>query len=157
MLIPSALTSDVPSVVYRVYSRFGIRFQAFSPGITVTAVDKLHRYHPFSNFFGTGMLPHHSLSGGRSKEPFGVATDYGLDGRGVGVRVPVRVRIVFSPRRPDRIWGPSSFLSNGYRWEAFPGGNAAGAWSWPLTSNKCRNQEYMDLHIHSLPPHVFIS
>jgi hypothetical protein len=35
----------------------------------------------------------------------GIATDYGLDGRTVGVRVPVGSRIFSSPRRPDRFWG----------------------------------------------------
>jgi hypothetical protein len=45
----------------------------------------------------------------------GITTDYGLDGRGVGVRVPVRSRMFSSPRRPDRFWGPPNFLSNGYR------------------------------------------
>jgi hypothetical protein len=40
---------------------------------------------------------------------------YGLDGRGVGVRVPVGSRIFSSPRRPDRFWGPPSLLSIGYR------------------------------------------
>jgi hypothetical protein len=44
----------------------------------------------------------------------GVATGYGLDDRGDGVRVPVGSRILFSPRRPDRLWGPPSLLSNGY-------------------------------------------
>jgi hypothetical protein len=51
----------------------------------------------------------------------GLATGYGLDGRGVGVRVPVGSRIISSPRRPDRLWGPHSVLSNGYR-ELFPRG-----------------------------------
>jgi hypothetical protein len=45
----------------------------------------------------------------------GRATGYGLDDRGVGVRVPVRLRIFFFPRRPDRLWGPPSLLSNEYR------------------------------------------
>jgi hypothetical protein len=31
----------------------------------------------------------------------------------------------------------------------FPGGKAAGAWSWTLTSNYCRGQENMDVYIHS--------
>jgi hypothetical protein len=31
----------------------------------------------------------------------GIATGYGLDDRGVGVRVPVGSRIFSSPRRPD--------------------------------------------------------
>jgi hypothetical protein len=64
----------------------------------------------------------------------GIATGYGLDGRGVGVRVPVKSRIFTSPRRPDRLWGPLNLLSNRYR-GSFPGGNAARAWSWLLNSN----------------------
>jgi hypothetical protein len=62
----------------------------------------------------------------------GIATGYGLDDRGVGVRVPVG-----SPRRSDRLWSPPNLLSNGYRVEGgcFPGGKSAGAWSWPLTSS----------------------
>jgi hypothetical protein len=45
----------------------------------------------------------------------GMATGYGLDGRRVGVRVPVGSRIFTSPRRPDWLWGPPSLLPNGYR------------------------------------------
>jgi hypothetical protein len=45
----------------------------------------------------------------------GIATGYGLDGRRVGVRVPVGPRIFSSPHRPDRLWGPPSLLPNGYR------------------------------------------
>jgi hypothetical protein len=44
-----------------------------------------------------------------------IATGYGLNDRGVGVRVPVGSRVVYSRRRPDRLWGPLSLLSNGYR------------------------------------------
>jgi hypothetical protein len=65
------------------------------------------------------------------------ATGYGLDGRGVSVRVPVGTRFFFPPPRSDRLWGPSSRLSNGYR-----------GLSWPVTSNYCRGQ-YVDLYIHS--------
>jgi hypothetical protein len=52
----------------------------------------------------------------------GIATNYGLDDRGVGVRVPVGSSIFSSPDRPDRLWGPPNLLSNGYR-----GLKAAGA------------------------------
>jgi hypothetical protein len=55
---------------------------------------------------------------GRSRDiVVGIATGYGLDDRGVGVRVPVGSRIFSSSRRPDRIWSPSNLLSNG----SFPG------------------------------------
>jgi hypothetical protein len=37
-----------------------------------------------------------------------------LDGRGIGVRVPVGSRIFSFPYRPYRLWGPSSLLSNWY-------------------------------------------
>jgi hypothetical protein len=43
----------------------------------------------------------------------GIATGYGLDDRGVGVRVSVRSRIFFFPCCPHRLWGPPSLLSNG--------------------------------------------
>jgi hypothetical protein len=45
----------------------------------------------------------------------GIATGYGLDDRGVGVRFLVGSRIFSSPRRPDRLWGPTNLLFNGYR------------------------------------------
>jgi hypothetical protein len=45
----------------------------------------------------------------------GTATGYGLDDRGVGVRVQVASRISSSPRRPDLLLGPPNLLPNGYR------------------------------------------
>jgi hypothetical protein len=45
----------------------------------------------------------------------GIATAYGLDDGGVGVRVPVGLRIFSSPRCSDRLGGPPSLPSNGYR------------------------------------------
>jgi hypothetical protein len=44
-----------------------------------------------------------------------IATTYGQDDRGVGVRVPVGSRIFSSPNRPDRLWGPPNLLSNEYQ------------------------------------------
>jgi hypothetical protein len=55
----------------------------------------------------------------------GIATSYGLDDRGVGVRIPVESIIFFSPRRPDRLWDPQRI-----QWvpgTLSPGVQAAGA------------------------------
>jgi hypothetical protein len=54
----------------------------------------------------------------------GIATGYWLDDRGGGIRVPVGLRIFSSPRRPDRLWGPPSLLSHGYRGVKRPGREA---------------------------------
>jgi hypothetical protein len=65
----------------------------------------------------------------------GIVTVYGLDDEIFGVRFQVGSRIFFSSSRPDRFWGPSNLLSNGYQ-RPFPrGGKAAGVWNWPLTSD----------------------
>jgi hypothetical protein len=64
--------------------------------------------------------------GEHSKEPghqVGTATGYGLEGRRAGVRVQVRTWFFSSSRRPDRFWGPSSLLPNGYR-GLFPQGKS---------------------------------
>jgi hypothetical protein len=58
-----------------------------------------------------------------------IVTGYGLNDRGVGVRIPEGSRIFSSPRRPDRLWGPPSLLSDGYKeLFPFPVGKAEGTW-----------------------------
>jgi hypothetical protein len=49
-----------------------------------------------------------------------VATGYN-DYRGVRVRVPVESRILYTARRPARLWGPPNLLSNGYWGALSPG------------------------------------
>jgi hypothetical protein len=63
----------------------------------------------------------HALHSRSRNTTVGVATGYGLDGRGVGLWVPVGTRFVSSLRRPDRFGGPPSLLSIGCLW-LFPRG-----------------------------------
>ena len=49
--------------------------------------------------------------------------------------------------RPDRPWGLSSLLYNGYR--VFPGGKAAGAWFWPPTRSSAKVKERIELYLNS--------
>jgi hypothetical protein len=45
--------------------------------------------------------------------PVGIATGYGLDGIGVGVRVSLLQMIFVSPQRPDRLQGSPRLLTSG--------------------------------------------
>jgi hypothetical protein len=67
-------------------------------------------FHFLLNLFFS--LPGHD---GSRDSTIGIATSYGLNSRGLGVRVPVEGRFCSSSRRPGRFWGPPSVLSNGYR------------------------------------------
>jgi hypothetical protein len=56
---------------------------------------------------------------------------YGLDDWG-SIPGRGRERMFFSsPPRPDWLWVPPNFLSNGFR-GSFPRGKAVGSWIWPL-------------------------
>jgi hypothetical protein len=55
-----------------------------------------------------------------------IATAYGLDGRGVGVQVPVGSRIFIPPYCPDQLWGPPNLLSSGYWGALSVGGKRQG-------------------------------
>jgi hypothetical protein len=84
----------------------------------------------------------------------GIATGYGLDGRGVGVRVPVGTRIFSSPCHWDILWGPPSLLSNGHR-GSFPGVKLPGreADHSPPTSAEAKKMWIYT----STPPYAFMA
>jgi len=48
---------------------------------------------------------------------------------------------------PERTWGPSSLLYNGYR--VFPEGKAAEAWRWTRTPSSVEVQERVELYLYS--------
>ena len=72
----------------------------------------------------------------------GIATSYGLDGPGIESLWGRNFRI-----RQDRPWGPPNILYNGYR--VFPGGKAAGEWSWPPTLSSAEVKERVALYLYS--------
>jgi hypothetical protein len=79
----------------------------------------------------------------------GTALGYGLDDRGSRVRFPAGAGNFFLHHRVQNRSGahPPSYPV-GTR-GSFPGGKAAEAWSWPLTSIYCRGQECVELYLHS--------
>jgi hypothetical protein len=86
----------------------------------------------------------------------GIATGYGLDDRMIGVRFPAEVGN-FSLRH--RVQNGSGAHPASYPMDtrgSFPGGKAAGAWSWPRTSICCRCQR-MRGAIPPLPQYVFMA
>jgi hypothetical protein len=79
----------------------------------------------------------------------GIALGYWLDDRGCRVRFPAGARNFSLHHRVQN--GPEAHPDSypmGNR-GSFPGGKAAGAWSWPLTSIYCRGQECVELYIDS--------
>jgi hypothetical protein len=77
----------------------------------------------------------------------GIATGYELDGSGVGVPVPSVSRISSYPLCACRSYDRPAFYTADTR-ALFPGDKAAGAWSWPFTSNLCKRKKDMHLYIH---------
>ena len=72
----------------------------------------------------------------------GIATRYGLDGRGIESRwgrdFPHPSRPALEPNQP---------LYNGYR--VSPRGKAAGAWRWPTTTSSAEVKERVELYLYS--------
>jgi hypothetical protein len=82
-------------------------------------------YIMFTSLYGAIMSPDSAV---------GIATRYGLDDWGVGVRVPLGSRIFsFNVFQTSSGVHPVSYPmgTGGF----LPSSKAAGAWSWPLTSN----------------------
>jgi hypothetical protein len=88
----------------------------------------------------TLLLPYLYLIWESRDSSVGIALGYGLDDRGSRVRFPAGAwnfslhhRVQYGSRVHPASYpmGTRSF---------FPGGKAAGAWTWPLTSVQCRGQ-----------------
>jgi hypothetical protein len=79
----------------------------------------------------------------------GIALSYGLDDRVSRVWFPAGAGDFSLHNRVQNgsAAHPASYPM-GTR-DSFPGGEAAGAWSWPLTSIQCRGQECAEIYLHS--------
>ena len=77
----------------------------------------------------------------------GIATRYVLDGPWIESRWGAR----FSAPVQTRPWCPPSLLYNGYR--VFPGGKAAGVWSWSPTPSSTEVEGRVELYICSPSGH----
>jgi hypothetical protein len=69
----------------------------------------LSRYRVFSGF---GSQRYTNLYIDSRSSSVSIESRYELDDLTIGVRVPLGSRIVSSPYRPNRLWGPHSLLSN---------------------------------------------
>jgi len=67
---------------------------------------------------------------------------YGLDGQGIESGGGEIFRT-----GPDRLWGPTNLLYNGYR--VFPGGKADGSWLWPPLASGAEVKERVQLYLYS--------
>jgi hypothetical protein len=95
-------------------------------------------------------FPQFSSTNIRSRDSaVGIATGYGLDDRGVGVRVLAGSRIFSSSRRPDRLWGPPILLSHGYRRLFSREVKGPGREAGHSPPSYCRGQENVAVYIHS--------
>jgi hypothetical protein len=62
-----------------------------------------------------GDLSNYTFSNRSRDSAVSIATGYGLNDRGITVRVPVWSRIYSFARRPDWPWDPPNRLSTGYQ------------------------------------------
>jgi hypothetical protein len=76
----------------------------------------------------------------------GIAAGYRLGGQGVGVGTPAGARFFLHVVQTSSGTHSASYpMGTG---GSFSGRKATGALSRPLTFNKCRSQEYVDLYVH---------
>jgi hypothetical protein len=87
----------------------------------------------------------------------GIATGYGLNDRGIGVRVLVGSRTFSSPHHPDWLWSPPNLISNGYQ-GLFPWGKSS--LGVKLTSHFPTSAGVKKMWIYkytSTPPYTFMA
>jgi hypothetical protein len=108
----------------------------------------LTKYQAIKMYWGSGSIVPRILNSARA----GIAQWYsaGLRAGWSGIRVPVRAgNFCLHPRVQTRCRTHPASYPMGTR-SSFPGGKAAGAWRWQLTSIQCQGQECVELYHHSL-------
>jgi hypothetical protein len=110
VVVKSPIFWDImPYSPYKVNRRFGGTCRHFQGGIIGQATNQLESGSLQVRLTFSEL---HCVIKSRNRA-VGIATGYGLDDQGVGVRVPVGTRIFNFPCRPDRLCGPPGLLSNG--------------------------------------------
>jgi hypothetical protein len=151
----------VTQLVSKCSSSYGIRrsvtvFKKSAPFVPMLShVPAAHTFQPpFPKIHFNIFLPSTSRSSHDSS--VGIALGYGLDDRSSRVRFPAGAGNVSLHHRVQNGSGahPASYPM-GTR-GSFPGGKAAGAWSWPLTSIQCRGQR-MSGAIPPNPQYAFMA
>jgi hypothetical protein len=101
-------TSAYTKLSYMIFNRsfWIVSSQLYTP------VSQMVSLFPFLKPIGVCITPLYHVS---RNSVVWIATDYGLDCRGVGVRVPAGIRLFSSPQCPDRFCGPPNLLFSGYR------------------------------------------
>jgi hypothetical protein len=107
--------TELPHRSPQAYIADGLASPQNTQSVPVTAWQLSAVWVTVSVYLNWRYIKQHDIQAGTNSMGVGIATGYGLDDRGVGVRIPVGSRIFSSPRRPDRPWGPPNHLSNGYR------------------------------------------
>jgi hypothetical protein len=97
----------------------------------------VEKYSKYPNLWATDI---NTLIPKSRDSSVGIVTGYGLDDRGFRVPFPARDGNFSLHHRLQNgsEAHPASYLIGIS--SSFPGGKAAGSWSWPLTSTSCRGQ-----------------
>jgi len=79
----------------------------------------------------------------------GIGLDYGMDDRCCSIRYTAGAGNFSLQHRVKNGSGAHGASYPMRTRGCFPGGDAAGAWSWPLTSTSFQGQESVELYLHS--------
>jgi hypothetical protein len=100
----------------------------------------------YTDYAIAAVIMRKAFNTGSRDNSVGIAMGYRMDGRG---SIPDTGKTLFSsPQRPDRLWGPPSLLSNGYR-RFFPVGQSGRGVNLTAHLHLVPRSKLVGLHLHS--------